>query len=93
MQKQEKTTMRFPRATLAIECTFLMQKTTIISRLENNGRFVSENDDTKNSPKIITRKATTKPMPISIKWLLGLQTVLVTSHDIIPANKATKNMK
>tara|TARA_Y100000589_G_C27059805_1_gene590818 strand:+ start:628 stop:909 length:282 start_codon:yes stop_codon:yes gene_type:complete len=93
MQKQEKTIMRFPRATLAPECTLLIMQAIIISRLENNGRFVSVNEGTKKSPKTITRKATTKTMPISIKTFLGLKTVLVTSHDIIPAKKATKTMK
>tara|TARA_X000000950_G_scaffold254388_1_gene318142 strand:- start:988 stop:1206 length:219 start_codon:yes stop_codon:yes gene_type:complete len=72
MQKQEKTIMRFPRATLATECTFLIIQATIISRLANNGRFVWVNEDTKKSPKTITRKATTKTVPISIKTFLGL---------------------
>tara|TARA_B100000700_G_C14328954_1_gene527279 strand:+ start:287 stop:490 length:204 start_codon:yes stop_codon:yes gene_type:complete len=67
MQKQEKTTMRYPRPTLATKCTFLITKAKIIKRLENKGKFVSENDGTKKSPNTRVRKTTTKPIPISIK--------------------------
>tara|TARA_Y100001933_G_scaffold193823_1_gene193803 strand:+ start:297 stop:803 length:507 start_codon:yes stop_codon:yes gene_type:complete len=93
MQKQENTTIIFPRTTLTTECNFLKIKATIISRLKNNGRLFSEKDGAKKSPKIITRRATKKPMPISIKYFLGVPTVLVTSHDIVAAKKATKTVK
>tara|TARA_B100000925_G_scaffold179205_1_gene135218 strand:+ start:6126 stop:6632 length:507 start_codon:yes stop_codon:yes gene_type:complete len=93
MQKQEKTIIIFPRTTLTTECTFLKIKATVISKLKNNGRPFSEKDVAKKSPKIITRRATKKPIPISIKYFLGLPTVLVTSHDIVAAKKATKTVK